>query len=115
MLKEIHFYSHITTKHLWCYGFDHLHPSLFFSSPATLPAGYNDISWHNPDILTPNLAKLASEGVLLEQSYSMPLCTPSRAALLTGRYPHRMGIQVSVHLVPVRKDIPVSQCTARTA
>ncbi|KAF0299907.1 Arylsulfatase B [Amphibalanus amphitrite] len=55
--------------------------------------GFNDISWHNPDILTPNLAKLAGEGVLLEQSYVMPLCTPSRTALLTGRYPYRMATQ----------------------
>ena len=40
--------------------------------------GYNDVSWHNPNILTPNLAKLAKEGLVLEQAYVQPICTPTR-------------------------------------
>ena len=47
--------------------------------------GYNDVSWHNPVIKSPHLESLAKNGVLLEQHYSQPLCTPTRAALLTGR------------------------------
>jgi len=57
--------------------------------------GYSDIScygrkkWH-----TPNIDKLASEGVRFTDAYSAsPVSSPSRAALLTGRYPARMGIQ----------------------
>ncbi len=46
----------------------------------------------NPVVATPNLDRLASEGVLFERAYCVnPLCTPSRAAILTGRYPHCTG------------------------
>ncbi|KAF0296121.1 Arylsulfatase I [Amphibalanus amphitrite] len=55
--------------------------------------GYNDVSWHNPDILSPTLEALAREGVILEQNYAQPLCTPSRSALLSGRYPFHVGRQ----------------------
>ena len=47
--------------------------------------GYNDVSWHNPVVKTPHLEELARDGVLLEQHYSQPICTPTRAALLSGR------------------------------
>jgi arylsulfatase A-like enzyme len=40
--------------------------------------GYNDVSWHNPDIVSPHLEQLAREGVRLEQAYVQPLCTPTR-------------------------------------
>jgi hypothetical protein len=40
--------------------------------------GYNDVSWHNPDIMSPHLEQLAREGVQLEQAYVQPLCTPTR-------------------------------------
>jgi len=55
--------------------------------------GWNEVSWHNPTFLTPNLEKLKSEGVLLTQSYVTPKCSPSRAALMTGLYPWRFGMQ----------------------
>jgi len=58
--------------------------------------GYNDVSWHNPDILSPNLARLAKEGLVLEQSYVQPICTPTRSALMSGRYPIHTGRQHSV-------------------
>ncbi|XP_043196332.1 uncharacterized protein LOC122367372 isoform X3 [Amphibalanus amphitrite] len=58
--------------------------------------GYNDVSWHNPDILSPTLEALAREGVILEQNYAQPLCTPSRSALLSGRYPFHVGRQYGV-------------------
>ena len=47
--------------------------------------GFNDVSWHNPDMQTPHLAELAATGVTLEQHYAQPKCAPSRAALLTGQ------------------------------
>uniref|UniRef100_T1IPA0 Sulfatase N-terminal domain-containing protein n=1 Tax=Strigamia maritima TaxID=126957 RepID=T1IPA0_STRMM len=55
--------------------------------------GWNDISWNNPDVLTPNLHQLANDGVILNQSYIQPLCSPTRAAFMTGYYPFRVGFQ----------------------
>ncbi|WP_370466975.1 sulfatase-like hydrolase/transferase, partial [Salmonella enterica] len=55
--------------------------------------GWNDISWNNPLALSPNLEKLAREGVILDQSYVQPICTPTRSALMTGRYPYTLGRQ----------------------
>ncbi len=43
------------------------------------------------DIQTPNVDKLAKEGMLFHNVYSMPQCTPSRLTLLTGQYPYRHG------------------------
>lgn len=55
--------------------------------------GYGDIaSYGAPDVKTPNLDRLAAEGVRFTQFYGGgPECTPSRTALLTGRYPERVG------------------------
>ncbi|MCE0523874.1 MAG: sulfatase-like hydrolase/transferase [Methylacidiphilales bacterium] len=58
--------------------------------------GWKDVGFHGSDIKTPNLDKLATEGALLEQFYAQPMCTPTRAALLTGRYPFRYGLQTAV-------------------
>ena len=55
--------------------------------------GWNEVSWNNPGFLTPNLERLALDGVLLNQSYVSPKCSPSRAALLSGIYPWRLGMQ----------------------
>ena len=49
--------------------------------------GYNDVSWHNTKVLMPHLHNLAKSGIILQQHYSQPSCTPSRGSLLTGRYP----------------------------
>jgi len=58
--------------------------------------GYDDVSWHNPEVLSPNLERLAREGIILENSYTMPVCSPTRAALLSGYYPIHTGRQHSV-------------------
>jgi arylsulfatase A-like enzyme len=58
--------------------------------------GWKDVGFHGSDIKTPNLDRLAQGGAKLEQYYAHPMCTPSRAALLTGRFPHRYGLQTAV-------------------
>jgi arylsulfatase A-like enzyme len=58
--------------------------------------GWKDVGFHGSDILTPNIDKLAAEGARLEQFYVQPMCTPTRAALMTGRYPLRYGLQSGV-------------------
>ena len=57
--------------------------------------GYGDLgSYGHPVIKTPALDKLADQGVSLTQYYApSALCSPSRAGLLTGRHPHRSGIE----------------------
>ena len=58
--------------------------------------GYNDVSWHNPTIIMPTLDRLARTGIRLESHYSQPSCSPSRGALLTGRYPINIGLNPGV-------------------
>src|SRR6266542_2869197 len=60
--------------------------------------GWKDVGFHGSDIKTPNIDKLAATGVRLEQFYAEPMCTPTRAALMTGRYPMRYGLQTGVIL-----------------
>ncbi|MDO5977919.1 sulfatase [Flavivirga spongiicola] len=60
--------------------------------------GYGDLSsYGNPTIYTPHLDKMAAEGMKLSQFYvAAPVCTPSRAALMTGAYPKRVGLEKGV-------------------
>ena len=52
--------------------------------------GYGDLSAHgNPWLKTPNLDRLRGEGVRFERFYVCPVCTPTRACLMTGRYNYR--------------------------
>src|SRR5262245_66678359 len=62
--------------------------------------GWKDVGVHGSDIKTPNIDALAAGGARLEQFYVQPMCTPTRAALLTGRYPFRYGLQTLV--IPAR-------------
>lgn len=54
--------------------------------------GYSDLGCYGSEIKTPTLDKLAEEGVRFSQFYNSARCCPSRAALLTGLYPHQAGI-----------------------
>lgn len=76
--------------------------------------GYGDISAFNGGLnRTPNLDKLVKESVYFSQAYSgSPVCTPSRAALLTGRYPHRTGaITLNMELFPELTRIDKDETT----
>lgn len=54
--------------------------------------GYSDLSCYGSEIETPHIDQLAQQGVRFTQFYNSARCCPSRAALMTGRYPHQVGI-----------------------
>jgi arylsulfatase A len=55
--------------------------------------GYGDLHAYGSDLTTPNIDRLASEGIRFTNWTSAnPVCSPSRASLLTGRYPTRVGV-----------------------
>lgn len=54
--------------------------------------GYSDLGCYGGEIKTPVLDKLAAGGLRLTQFYNTGRCCPSRAAILTGQYPHRVGL-----------------------
>ncbi len=59
--------------------------------------GWKDVGFNGcTDIKTPNLDALAAGGARFTQFYVQPMCTPTRAALMTGRYPFRYGLQTLV-------------------
>lgn len=64
------------------------------------------------DLATPNLDRLAERGTRFTQFYvGAPVCSPSRAALLTGRYPQRAGVPGNMPSHPGRDGMPTEQVT----
>ncbi len=84
--------------------------------------GWADIGYHGSVILTPNLDRLADAGVRLAQHYVHPACSPTRAALMTGRFPSRFGITGAIggtskqYLPTEVKTLPglLSECGYKT-
>lgn len=70
--------------------------------------GWNDIGFHNPDMITPNIDKLANKGVILNSSYVQPLCTPSRNSWMSGVYPFKVGMQRGVIIPGTNECSPLS-------
>lgn len=54
--------------------------------------GWADVGYHGGPIDTPSLDRLAAEGTQLDRFYATPICSPTRAALMTGRDPLRLGV-----------------------
>ena len=59
--------------------------------------GWADVEFHGGNTPTPNLNQLLSEGVELQQHYVAPVCSPTRAGFLTGRYWSRFGITTPIN------------------
>ena len=77
--------------------------------------GWADVGFHGSNIRTVHLDRLASEGVRLESFYVQPVCSPTRAALMTGRYPIRHGLQVGVIRPWAQHGLPLRERTLAQA
>ena len=68
--------------------------------------GYGDLSGYGrKDYTTPNLDKLAAQGIKFLNAYAAaPLCTPTRTAFMTGRYPARTPVGLMEPLTPTKRD-----------
>jgi arylsulfatase A-like enzyme len=108
-----------TVKRLLCLAvFAALHVASPAAAAATRPniiciladdLGWKDVGFHGSDIRTPNLDQLAAAGARLESYYVQPMCTPTRACLMTGRYPFRYGLQTAVILSAHTYGLPTDE------
>src|SRR3954468_16372538 len=73
--------------------------------------GYGDLGCYGcTDIRTPNIDRLARQGVRLTDFYSNgPVCTPTRAALMTGRYQQRVGLEWAISPGDKQPGLPVEE------
>ena len=72
--------------------------------------GYADVGFTGgKDIKTPNIDTLAGAGARLEAFYVQPVCSPTRASLMTGRYPMRYGLQVDVIRPWEQRGLPLEE------
>ena len=73
--------------------------------------GWGDVGYHGSKIATPHIDALAERGVRLNQFYAQPVCSPTRGALLTGRYPMRLGLQCGVVRPWAKHGLPLDERT----
>lgn len=73
--------------------------------------GYNDVGFNgSTDIITPNLDELAKNGTTFSSAYTAhPFCGPSRTALMTGRYPHKIGAQFNLPAAGSYLGVPTEE------
>ncbi|MEL7338465.1 MAG: sulfatase-like hydrolase/transferase, partial [Planctomycetota bacterium] len=64
--------------------------------------GWNSVGFHNDEFKTPHIDSIAAEGMELDRFYVAPMCSPTRAGFMTGRYPIRFGCARAV--IPPQRD-----------
>lgn len=102
LLMSAHFAMRIQAKD---------HPNILLLVADDL--GWNDVCYHGSRCRTPNMDRLVASGVELDQHYVQPVCSPTRAALLTGRFPSRFGPHA---VVPTNlRVLPPGTATIATA
>ena len=73
--------------------------------------GWNDTSYKGSDIPTPTIDKLANKGIRLQQYYVQRLCSPTRSAIMTGRYPYHLGLANGVIIAGHPYGLALNQTT----
>ena len=62
--------------------------------------GYSDLGCYGSEIKTPNIDSLGNNGIKFSQFYNQARCSPSRASLISGQYPHNHGVLINTHIAP---------------
>src|SRR5688572_32392827 len=73
--------------------------------------GWNGVGYHGGPAKTPNIDRIARSGVELDRFYVSPMCSPTRAGLLTGRYPMRYGMGRTVVRPWIKGGLPPEERT----
>ncbi|GFR27245.1 arylsulfatase B [Trichonephila clavata] len=72
--------------------------------------GWSDVSFHgSKQIPTPNIDSIARDGIILNNYYVSPTCSPSRGSLMTGKYPLRLGFQHEVIVANSPWGLPLEE------
>ena len=73
--------------------------------------GWNDTSYKGSDIKTLTIDRFANEGIRLQQYYVQRVCSPTRSAIMVGRYPYHMGLGRTVISDGHPLGLPLNQTT----
>ena len=73
--------------------------------------GWGDVGYHGGEAATPNIDRISAEGVRFDRFYAQPICTPTRASLMTGRYAWRSGMASGVVLNHLKYGLPLDETT----
>lgn len=73
--------------------------------------GWGDIGYHGGEAATPNIDRISAEGLRFNRFYVQPICTPTRVAMMTGRYPWRSGMASGVILNHLDHGLPLDETT----
>ncbi|XP_067948377.1 arylsulfatase B-like [Watersipora subatra] len=87
----------------------HRQPNIIYIMADDL--GWNDVGFHNPKVKTPYIDELRSKGIELTQAYQQTVCSASRSAFLTGKYPSNNALQLLVLIQESQSCLPVEHKT----